>query len=408
MTPVSKGRESDHVTVVGAGVVGCTIAALLSQAGLRVAIVDHAAIESEVAPSDYDLRVLVLTTGSERILTSAGAWSQIVAERFGRLCRMHVWDAGQPEGVQFDSVDVGRPNLGFIVEQRVVLQALLDTLKTAPAVSWYRPAQLGEIVRREDHLNLRLSDDRVIRTKLLIGADGQHSQVRTLAGIKTTGADYHQHAVVASVRTEHAHGETARQIFLPSGPLAFLPLHEPTLCSIVWSTGDSHARRLCAANSGEFNQQLASAFEQRLGKVLWSSERRSFALSRAHATTYIGTRLALIGDAAHTIHPLAGQGANLGLLDAAALAQSIAEAAERGFDIGNPRVLRRYERWRRGENQLMQWSLDALKAMFASERNEIRSVRDFGLRVTDKIVPLKRLIIGHASGLSGDLPRAAR
>ena len=415
--------DLDHVTVVGAGVVGSTLAALLGQAGVEVALIDQAAAATAVAADDYDLRVLALTTSSERILASAGAWPGIAQARYGRMASMQVWDATQADGerfdgerfdgerfdgMHFDSAEVGRPNLGYIVEQRVVLEALSESLKTTPNISWYRPGRLAAINQRGQYLELILADEQVLRTKLLVGADGQNSQVRLLAGIAQTAADYHQRAVVATVRTEQAHQDTARQVFLPSGPLAFLPLDDPTLCSIVWSTDETAALRLTGLASSAFNEALASAFEHRLGAVTWSSERRSFPLSRAHAQTYTSARLALIGDAAHTIHPLAGQGANLGILDAAVLAQSITDAASDGIDIGSRRVVRRYERWRRGENLLMQWSLDALKQLFASETDGLRSLRNFGLRLTDKAVPIKRLIIERASGLRGDLPDSAR
>lgn len=396
------------VAVIGGGVVGLAMAALLGGSSLRVAAVEAGAAATPGDPKDYDLRVYALTRASARILAHAGAWHRIERRRHGCFRRMEVWDAHSKGRIDFDSAALAESTLGYIVEQRVLCDALGERLRELPNVTVMRPASLQSWEAMADRLEVALDDGRRVSARLLVGADGAASRVRTLAGIGYERHGYDQRAVVCNVRTERPHEDTARQRFLAEGPLAFLPLDDAHMSSIVWSTTPAHAERLLALDAEDFGGELATAFEHRLGRVLEAGPRAAFELAKARAGRYVLPRLALAGDAAHSIHPLAGQGANLGLLDAATLAEVVAEAAATGADIGALRTLRRYERWRTGENRLMQAVMDGFKHLFGSELMAIRWLRGAGLSLTDRCRPAKELIMRLAMGLSGDLPAAAR
>ncbi len=319
---------------------------------------------------------------------------------------MEVWDAGSRGRISFDAADIAEPQLGHIIEQSLLREALEEALPDH-RVDWYRPVAMSELSVHTDTLDLRLTDGRPLATRLLIGADGADSSVRTLAGIAYERQDYRQTAVVCNVRTDRPHGDTARQRFLDTGPLAFLPLGEAVASSVVWSTTTDHAQSLLALSDAAFCAELSAAFEHVAGSVSSVGPRAGFPLSRGRALHYVRPRVALIGEAAHTIHPLAGQGANLGLLDAATLAQVIMEAVSRGEDAGSYSVLRRYERWRRGENLLMQSAMDGFKILFARQDPPLRWLRGMGLNLTDRCTLAKNMIMCRATGLVGDLPLSA-
>jgi len=396
------------VAVIGGGVVGSTVAALLGGLSLRVAAVEAAAAATPADPKEYDLRVYALTRASARILAHAGAWQGIERRRHGCFRRMEVWDAHSRGRISFDSAALAEPTLGYIVEQRALCDALGERLRELPNVTVMRPASLQSWEGMADRLEVVLEDGRRVSARLLVGADGAASRVRTVAGIGYERHGYDQQAVVCNVRTERPHEDTARQRFLAEGPLAFLPLDDAHQSSIVWSTTPAHAERLLGLDTEDFRGELATAFGHRLGRVLEAGPRAAFELAKARAERYVLPRIALAGDAAHAIHPLAGQGANLGLLDAATLAEVVAEAAAEGADIGALRVLRRYERWRAGENRLMQATMDGFKHLFGSDLKTVRWLRGAGLSLADRCQPAKELIMRLAMGLSGDLPAAAR
>jgi 2-octaprenylphenol hydroxylase len=276
-----------------------------------------------------------------------------------------------------------------------------------PGIKRLQPATPATVKFENSAVRLELQDGTCLTARLIVGADGGRSRIRELAGIACPAYDYHQQAFACVVETELVHESIARQRFLTEGPLAFLPMADPRTSGIVWSTSPRHAGELLAMDETEFNQALAAAFAYRLGAVVRSGPRAAFPLQHAHAERYCLPRLALVGDAAHTVHPLAGQGANLGLLDAAALAEIITGAWEGGRDIGAYGVLRRYERWRRGENLLMMKTMQSFKCLFASRLRSVRCLRNIGLDLVDMMDPVKRLIMRRASGLAGDLPRAA-
>jgi len=395
------------IVIVGGGMVGATLTCALKGSGLKIALVEAAA-PPEVAPDDdIDLRVSAITRGSEQIFTALKVWPGMTARRVSPFREMQVWDAGGSGVIHFSAAELGEDCLGHIVENQVIQRSLWDSLQSIGDLELLCPAAVAGL-RREGPLHeLRLSDGRRLRTRLLIGADGAQSQVRRFAHIRTRGWSYEQQAVVATVATELDHRETAWQRFLTTGPLAFLPLRDGR-CSIVWSTTALQAQQLREADDDGFRRQLGQALDHKLGRVVASGPRAAFPLHLQHAEHYVRPGLALIGDAAHTVHPLAGQGVNLGLLDAACLAQVLREALASDKDLAAEAVLRRYERWRKGHNLLMMGAMDGFKRLFGSGLEPLRWARNAGLSVTDRLLPLKILIMRHAMGRVGDLPALAR
>jgi 2-octaprenylphenol hydroxylase len=399
---------SFDAVIVGGGMVGGTLACALARDGLSVGVVES---RPAVAPADepdepFDLRVSALTRASEAVLRRLGVWAGVERRRLAPFREMFVWDAYSAGAVGFDSAEVAEPTLGHIVENRVLVQALEERIQGLPGITWLRPERPLALRVGDASAVLRLESG-LVSCRLVVGADGARSRLRDLAHIGVRSRPYGHRALVATVRPERGHGETAWQCFLPTGPLAFLPLPDGH-CSIVWSAPDWRVEELLALSAQVFAQALGEAFEGRLGRILWVGRRVAFPLVRQHADQYVRERVALVGDAAHTIHPLAGQGVNLGLLDAAALAEVVADAVRGGKDPGSLRSLHRYERWRRGHNLLVQSAMDGFKALFGTEAAPVAALRGAGLRLTDRAGPAKRLIMSQAMGLAGDLPALAR
>ncbi|MGE0370885.1 MAG: UbiH/UbiF/VisC/COQ6 family ubiquinone biosynthesis hydroxylase [Gammaproteobacteria bacterium] len=406
MTAAAAGVDCD-VAIVGAGMVGATLACCLAEGGLRVALVEAAPPPEDWPADSVDARVSALTAASRQIFRRIGAWRAMAERGVSPFDRMQVWDAGGTGSIRFDCAEIGEPHLGHIVENRVIQRTLLERAREFGNVTLHCPAGLATLTPMEASIRIGLSDATAFDARLVVGADGAASRVRQLAGIATRGWSYVQEALVATVATELPHQETAWQRFLPQGPLAFLPLRDGR-SSIVWSMEPAQAQELLRFAEAEFMERLAAAFEYRLGRITAAGGRGAFPLRLQHAASYIAPRLALIGDAAHIIHPLAGQGVNLGLLDAAALAEAVLDAAAAGADIGAPRVLRRYERWRKGDNLQMMLAMDGFKRLFGSAAPLLRIARNLGLDLADAASPLKHAIIRRAMGLRGDLPRLAR
>jgi len=393
------------VLIVGAGMIGATLANALSGHGMRIVVLDKSVPDIRV-PDTYDLRVSALGLGSQRVFERLGVWADIVGTRVSPFQSMYVWDAGSNGSIEFDAARIGVPCLGHIIENRVVTGALIRRLSHQADVVLRSPAELTGITARPISIIARLTD-REIEADLLVGADGSSSAVRSELGISVRTDSYDQSAIVARVETAIPHGQVARQRFLPSGPLAFLPLADGA-CSIVWSVDEPLAEKLLALDDDQFAAELGRAFEHRLGDIVAVGPRHAFALRRLNAVSDVGPRSVLIGDAAHTVHPLAGQGANLGIADAAALAEVVVAARRRGRDIGGDSVLRHYARWRNSENRLMLDLLHGLKHLFGTESAVLRQLRGAGLTLTDHSGPVKNAIIRRAVGLSGDLPRLVR
>ena len=400
-------KSDFDIVIVGGGAVGAALACALKSSDLSIALLDAQAPAAFDPKADMDLRVFALSRASRRILESVGVWDAIAATRVSPYRDMHVWDARGEGSIHFDSAELGEPELGYIVENRLLQHALWAQLMDQPRVTLLAPAQPEALNITDEGVTLSVSSGRRLKAKLVVAADGAGSKTRAMAGLSTDVASYEQRAVVAHVQTEFPHRETAWQRFLPTGPLAFLPLADGRI-SIVWSADEAEAERLLALDDTAFCAALTDASAARLGQVRASTKRVAFPLQRLHAKEYVRPRFALAGDAAHAVHPLAGQGVNLGLLDAAALAEVIAAATRRGRDIGDMGVLRRYERWRKGDNLSMIFALDGFKRLFSNENAPLAHLRNAGLHAVDRFTPLKHAFMRRAMGLSGDLPDLAR
>ena len=395
---------SSRIVIIGGGLTGGVLALLLRRAGYGIAVVE--ARQPVTAIDDRpDPRALAVTPASRCILEYCDAWAALPGDRIGTFHDMQVWDAGGRGEIRFSATDVGEPALGYIVEAGVVQYAIDAVLAADGGIEWYRPATPATINPGSDQIEVVLEDGRQLSAQLVVGADGQQSRARLLANIHYPETPYSQQAVAAVVQTELPHGATARQRFMAQGPLAFLPMADSHQCGIVWSTAPEHARQLLDMSADNFAAALAAAFEHRLGAITGVGRRGGFPLLKAQASRYVRERFALVGDAAHSMHPLAGQGANMGWLDAACLAEVLAGI---GSDPGQLRGLRRYERWRRSDNRLMQMALDGLHHLFLREEQPLRWLRSLGLNMTHHSGPVKDFLMRYAMGRAGDLPAIAR
>lgn len=400
-------QTSCDVIIVGGGMVGLALAKALADDNFNVAVVESSSRQPQWNTDTFDLRVSAITRASQRILDSLGAWSIIASMRLSPFRDMHVWDATGDGVIHFDSAEIGEDCLGHIIENSAIQTALYQVCRKSENISWYQGVKAEQIKSGSQFTSLHLEDGTVINAALLVGADGGNSWVRKTAGIDIDTTDYKQTAVVATVKTELSHKETAWQRFLPTGPLAFLPLSDG-YSSIVWSTTPEQADAVVTLNDDAFCKELTTAFDNKLGDVLETSVRGKFPLRSQHAKHYVQERLALVGDAAHTIHPLAGQGVNLGFADAASLAEILGNAKQKKKDIGLYSSLRPYERWRKGENLAMLTTMTGFKTLFSNDNPVLSTLRNVGLNITDSVTPVKNTIIRHAMGLVGDLPKLAR
>jgi len=397
------------IVIVGAGIVGSALACALAKSSFNIAIIEaqeRVIDRNEQATSvdGFDVRVSAITIASQQLLKDIGAWEIIAEHCLSPYRHMHVWDAEGTGSIDFDADDINQPALGHIVENKVTADALTQCMNRQTNLHRIVPAILEEIEPLQNGAYLlTLGDGRQLQTSLLVAADGANSKVRALEHIAMREWDYNHHAIVATVKTELSHGHTARQRFLPEGPLAFLPLSsaqdETHYCSIVWSAIPSYAENLMALTDDEFTEALAAAFEYQLGSISAVSRRFSFPLRQRHVVDYIKPGLALVGDAAHTIHPLAGQGVNLGLMDIKTLSEELLRSQQRGLSPGSIAVLERYQRRRKGANLAMMAGMDGLKRLFSETTLPVRWARNSGLRWLDKSKMLKRQIMKRAMGL---------
>lgn len=398
--------------IVGAGMVGSALALALQGSGLQVLLLDGSpmSVKPFDAQAAFEPRVSALSTASQRILDRLGVWEGITARRASPYTDMHVWDGSGTGQIHFSAASLHAEALGHIVENRVVQDALLDRLHDCD-LGLLANARLEQMRRSGDDWLLTLADGRTLRAPLVIAADGANSAVRRLTGVATREWDYLHHAIVTSVRTARAHRMTAWQRFTDNGPLAFLPLErdgQHDWCSIVWSTTPDEAQRLMALDDSAFCNELERAFEGQLGTVLSADPRLCVPLRQRHAKRYVAEGLALIGDAAHTIHPLAGQGVNLGFLDAAVLAEVLLQAAARGERLADVKVLSRYERRRMSHNLALMAAMEGFERLFQADPLPVRWLRNTGLKLVDRLPEAKALFVREALGLMGDLPDLAK
>lgn len=398
--------------IVGAGMVGSALALALQGRGLQVLLLDGSPMS--VKPFDpqaaFEPRVSALSTASQRILDRLGVWGGITTRRASPYTDMHVWDGSGTGQIHFSAASLHAETLGHIVENRVVQDALLDRLHDCD-LGLLANARLEQMRRSGDDWLLTLADGRTLRAPLVIAADGANSAVRRLTGVATREWDYLHHAIVTSVRSARPHRMTAWQRFTDNGPLAFLPLErdgQHDWCSIVWSTTPEEAQRLMALDDTRFCNELERAFEGQLGPVLSADPRLCVPLRQRHAKRYVAEGLALIGDAAHTIHPLAGQGVNLGFLDAAVLAEVLLQAAARGERLADVKVLSRYERRRMPHNLALMAAMEGFERLFQADPLPVRWLRNTGLKLVDRLPEAKALFVREALGLIGDLPDLAK
>lgn len=398
--------EGPDLIVVGGGMVGSALACAVAQAGFEVCLLENHRPQRQWPAEEVDLRVSALTRASQCILENLGAWRRMTEMRVSAYTDMEVWDAGGPGHIHFSAAEIGEADLGHIVENRVTQLALWERLESLNNVELRCPASVEALLLNEKP-GLRLAGGERLRAELIVAADGRDSQLREMAGIGTKGWDYDQHAIVATVTPRYHHGHSARQRFMKTGPLAFLPIDDGR-CSIVWSTSPEQAGELMALDDTAFCRALTLASERMLGEIDAVGPRGCFPLRLGHAERYVLPGLALVGDAAHAIHPLAGQGVNLGLLDAATLAEVLIEARNSGRRIATLATLRRYERARKGANMGMLAVMDAFKRTFSNEVPPLRLMRNLGLLLAERSGPLKHLMVRRAMGLTGELPALAR
>jgi 2-octaprenylphenol hydroxylase len=404
---MSKARHYD-IVIVGAGLVGATLAVTLASApenkSLSIALIDQgvrpATIDPEKNHSTFDPRVVALSHASISLLQQLDIWPQIVAKRVCPYRSMKVWDHEGTAQINFNAETLKLESLGVIVENNLLLNEVLEVIDGFENITLYREYSLQSINSIRYGKTLHFSNAETLSASLLIAADGAQSSVRELSGIKMRSWAYGQKAIVTTVKTTESHQYTAWQNFLITGPLAFLPLeHESEkYCSIVWSADNDYADELMELGAEEFNQNLGEAFQQRLGEIVWSDKRFCFPLVQRHAVDYVVPQVALVGDAAHTIHPLAGQGVNLGLLDVKALGKEISRASTRGIALGDESILRRYQRQRKGHNLEVMLLMESFKRMFGSRSLSLRWLRNSGMRTLNNFPPLKNWLAKQAIG----------
>jgi 2-octaprenylphenol hydroxylase len=396
-------NDSSDIIIVGGGMVGACMALAAAREGFQVTLLEPRQPSLDWTGDDFDIRVSALTRTSETILRNLDVWQGMQQRRVTAYENMHVWDRKGFGEVHFASEDVGEPNLGHIVENRVIVASLWEQITHQANIKHVADVEIVSIEREGDQTKLIASNDDVLSASLVIGADGARSSVRELVGLTASTSSYDQEGVVCTVKAEQGNACTAWQRFMPTGPLALLPMNEEYF-SIVWSTSPEQAQSLVNAPAESFNQELTQASEAVCGKLSVVGDRAAFPLRKLKAERYVLDGVALIGDAAHVIHPLAGQGVNLGFLDAAMLMDVLTEARAHRESIGAMGVLRRYERARKGHNLAVQSAMDGFKHLFSNNNPALSLIRNLGLGVAHHVSPLRRQFERVALGEGVVLP----
>jgi 2-polyprenylphenol 6-hydroxylase len=383
--------ESD-ILIVGCGVVGLCAALSMQKRGFSVTLLDAGQVTTNKAVEIS--RVYAINQASVDLFKKLDIWNYIDKSRSSPYSRMHVWDSVNTAHIDFDSRIINSDKLGFMLEESVIKEALLKEISKVD-INLIPECQVCEVVENTDNICVVDQKDIKRHAKLLIVADGARSTLREMLGVKVTTWPYYQQAIVANVTTENPHKKTAYQVFQPNGPLAFLPMAEKNQSSIVWSTSPEHAKRLMELSTEEFEVELTNAFEDKLGHVRVFSKRHKFPLHMRHVNTYTGARWLLMGDAAHTIHPLAGLGLNVGLAD---LATWIDELENNNCKLTSPRTLKSYQRKRKHALWTVIALMQGLHVLFTNKLSAVIKIRGFGLNLFNKLMPIKKIIIEHASG----------
>ncbi len=397
--------QNTDITIVGGGSAGLTLALLLARQQLRVVLVEKGPAPADAQP-DYQ-RVSALNLASRNLFQQLGIWPQLLAGA-AAYTDMQVWEADSFAKISFAAAQQQVEALGYICDNEQIRSLLFQQLQQHSNVQCYFNVEISQLKQGERDVMLQLNNDELILSQLLVGADGVNSFVRQHMQLPLTHWDYQHTAIVAKIRCTEAHQLTARQVFLETGPLALLPLPEPDLCSIVWSAETAEAKRLMALDNTAFEQALCAASQAVLGPVTLQSERQAFGLTMRYASRWQRGRVVLVADAAHSIHPLAGQGMNLGLMDVTALAQLISEQQAAGEDIAATKMLRRFERWRKAEAQSMIVAMEAFKRGFTAKPPLVKLLRGLSLLAADSLPLLKQQLMAYALGLKGDLPELVK
>lgn len=398
--------DSD-IVIVGGGLNGPALALALAQAGVSVTVIDAMPADVRADPG-FDGRAYALALGSQRMLGALGLWADIGAKA-QPILEIKVSDgrAGQgpsPFVLEFDHAEIEEGPMGYMLEDRFLRNALLQAMADSPAITQIAGVQVVAQDISVGRAEVTLSSGARVSGRVLVGADGRQSGTAQRAGIKRTGWDYGQTALVCAIGHEKPHGGIAHQFFMPPGPLAILPL-PGNACSIVWSETHANAARITQLDDAAYLAALRPRFGDFLGQIHLNGARFSYPLKLTLANQFSAPRLALVGDAAHGVHPIAGQGLNLGLRDVGALAEVLVGAARRGEDIGAEDVLARYQSWRRWDTATLALATDGFNRLFSNDNPLLRGMRDLGLGAVNAMPGLRRRFIREAAGLTGDLPR---
>ncbi len=396
--------------VVGAGMAGTTMALALAKGGLSVAIIERQSLPQFRDPT-FDGRTSAIAFGSANVFDGIGVWTKLGPSAQPiwdiRVADGTPWDGPSSLFLHYNHEELGETPLGYILENRDIRNVLLREAAASETVHLLAPAVVECAERGAGGATVMLADGQRIAARLIVGADGRNSPLREAAGIRATRFDYPQTAIVCTVTHERPHAGVAVELFLPSGPFAMLPMTEQR-SSVVWTEKKDLAQNILALDEEAFHYELKRRFGDWLGDIRVEGPRFAYPLGLMHAENYTDRRLALIGDAAHVIHPIAGQGLNMGMRDVAALTESLVDAYRLGLDIGDDRVLARYERWRRFDNVFMAATTDVLNQLFSNNFGPLRLARDLGLAAIDRFPPAKRFLMRHAMGIVGDLPRLVK
>ncbi|MFQ6021935.1 MAG: 2-octaprenyl-6-methoxyphenyl hydroxylase [Acidiferrobacterales bacterium] len=397
------------IVIVGGGLVGLSLACALGRSDLSVAVIESADLTAALVPSD-DARTLALAYGSKRIFEGIGVWSDIQARGVTPIKRIHVSNRGHFGVTRLNAAGAGIEALGYVVEMPVLGAVLYQTLAAFDSIHVISPATMEKITFGNDAVSLDVGQrglTKTITARLIVGADGGRSRVREAVGIDARRVDYGQSAIVANISASIAHGNVAYERFTDSGPLALLPMRD-NRCTVVWSARTREVDTILGWDDNAFLQRLQERFGDRLGRFCQVSRRQAYPLYLTRVDEHVCARAALVGNAAHTVHPVAGQGFNLGLRDVATLSEVLVDATRAGHDIGDVQVLAQYMKLRERDTAAVTAFTDGLIRIFANSFAPLAFARNLGLIATDLLPPLKRALIRRSSGLAGRLPRLAR